>query len=755
MIELEGELLNSVSYATYYCRLPLFTTFKIFNRSEENAQDITVHISGSELILPSETVISEIPPESSMEISVENVLNPKYLADLAEPTKCKVHIKISQGKTNICTLNTDVLALPIDYWSGLSGNSEMLAAFVRPKIADCQKILAEAGLQLKTWGYSSEWSGYSGNDRNAVRNAAAAIYSAIRHLDIERVQDTDLTETVCAGDISGILKKKSATPLSLALFACSCFEATKLNPVLVIGKNKVGVGVWLYESCFSSPVQDDMSVIEKYVSDGVNNLAIVDCDDMFAHKNASFTTSASHFESFIRSNSFEVCVDIKRSRIGGIFPLPLKVKTKGGYELLDEKELSYSAKPREVIDVNKYEYARTESKDKSWQRRLLDLSLRNNLLSFRYKRDCLHVLSADLPAFCDRLALKGKFRLNPLATAIKDAAYFGGTTVKSMEELIAIEMKSGILRCYSSAETLSDVAASLIRKSRASEEETGAKTLYLTFGFLKWKHKNDSEAKFAPLALLPVNVKKTKNAGISLEVGDGYEVNTTLLEFLKQEFGVDIRGLDGKGLSPKEIIAVFRSKTANMKGWAVYEDVYLAQFTFARYAMWADVKKNIAEYKKNPLIASLLTNSNKLENNRLTGENEDEAEPCEIITPLACDSTQYAAVAESAKGTTFVLHGPPGTGKSQTITNIIANAVYSGKRVLFVAEKQAALQVVQKRLSDVGVGEFCLELHSGKNADKGEIVAAIENTLALKTDKNDEKFMAAGTMVSPTPTITP
>ena len=162
-------------------------------------------------------------------------------------------------------------------------------------------------------------------------------------------------------------------------------------------------------------------------------------------------------------------------------------------------------------------------------------------------------------------------------------------------------------------------------------------------------------------------------------------VNTTLLEFLKQEFGVDIRGLDGKSLLPKEILAVFRSKTANMKGWAVYDDVYLAQFTFARYAMWADVKKNISEYKKNPLIASLLTNSNKLENNKLTGEDEDEGEPCGIITPLACDSTQYAAVAESAKGTTFVLHGPPGTGKSQTITNIIANAVYSGKRVLFLS----------------------------------------------------------------------
>ena len=744
LIEIEGELLNSVSYSTYYCRLPLFTTFKIFNRSEENAQDVCVGISGGELILPTEIPLSEIPHESSMEVTVENVLNPKYLADLEQPQVNKVIIKLTQGKDTICTLKAEVLALPIDCWSGLSGNAEMLAAFVRPKLADCQKILAEAGLQLKTWGYSSEWSGYSGNDRNAVRNAVASVYSAIRHLNIERVADKDLSDTVCCGDISSVLSDKKATPLMLAIFAASCFEATKLHPVIVLGKNKVGVGVWLYESCFSSIVQDDMSTIEKYISDGVNNLAIFDVDDMFAHKNASFTTSASHFESFIRSNSFDICLDIRRARIGGVFPLPLKVKTKSGYELLDDKALSYSSKPREVIDVNKYEYSRTQSKDKSWQRRLLDLSLRNNLLNFRYRRDCLHIFSSDLSAFCERLALKDKFKLGPIGAAIKDAAFFGTATNKAMEELIAIEMKAGQIRTYSSAESVADIAGTLIRKSRASEEETGSKTLYLAFGFLKWKQKLENEFKYAPLALLPVNIRKAKNAGISIEVGDGYEVNTTLLEFLKQEFSIDIRGLEGKALTPKEIIAIFRAKTANMKGWSVYEDIYLSQFTFARYAMWADVKKNINEYKKNPLIASLLANANKMEGNRLSGESEDDAEPCEIITPLPCDSTQYAAVAESAKGTTFVLHGPPGTGKSQTITNMIANAIYGGKRVLFVAEKQAALQVVKKRLSDIGIGDFCMELHSGKNTDKGEIVRSIENTLALKSEQSGDKFTAAG-----------
>ena len=426
-IELEGELLNTVSYATFYCRLPLFTSFKIFNRSEDNVQALVINITGStELILPAEITVDEIPHESSIEINAENLLNPKYLAELESEENCTVQVKVMSGKDIICTLKADVCALPIDCWSGLSGNPEMLATFVRPKLADCQKVLAEAGLQLKTWGYSSEWSGYSGNDRNGVRNAVAAVYAAIRHLEIESEKGANLTQTVSAGDISKILQTKKATPLELALFAASCFESTKLNPVLVLGKNKVGVGVWLYESCFSSPIQDEMTVIEKYVTDGVNNLTVFEADDLFAHKNASYTTSESHFSNSLKNKAFDVCLDIRRCRVGGIFPLPLKIKTSHGYELLDDRQLSYSEKPREVIDASKFDYDRTASKDKSWQRRLLDLSLKNNLLNFRYTRDCLHVLSTDMSVFCEKLEARDKFTLLPNTTAIKDAAYFGG-----------------------------------------------------------------------------------------------------------------------------------------------------------------------------------------------------------------------------------------------------------------------------------------------------------------------------------------
>ena len=154
-IELEGELLDTVSYATYYCRMPLFTAFRLYNRGESAAESLTVSVNGStQLILPKVAEVQEIPPESSVEVTVDKILNPKYLAELEEPENCTVNITVTCGKVKVCELSANVQCLPIDFWGGLSGNVEMLASLVRPRIADCQKILAEAGLQLKTWGFS-------------------------------------------------------------------------------------------------------------------------------------------------------------------------------------------------------------------------------------------------------------------------------------------------------------------------------------------------------------------------------------------------------------------------------------------------------------------------------------------------------------------------------------------------------------------------------------------------------------------------
>jgi len=187
--------------------------------------------------------------------------------------------------------------------------------------------------------------------------------------------------------------------------------------------------------------------LDKYVSDGVNNITVFESEDFFAHKNASYATSEAHAITKLRNGDYEICIDVKRCRIGGIYPMPLKVKTGSGYELLADSQFSYDARPEDVFDASKYEYGKTSSKESNWQRRLLDLSLKNNLLNFRYRRDCLHLISADLQEFCQKLEEKGKFNLLPVNTPVKDAVFFGdGKEVRNMAELIRIEMRSVLSR---------------------------------------------------------------------------------------------------------------------------------------------------------------------------------------------------------------------------------------------------------------------------------------------------------------------
>ena len=742
-INLEGDLLNCVSYATYYNRMPLFNSFRLFNSGETALENLVVKVTGSNgLILPAEINIDQLPAESSVDVKAPSLLNPKYLADLQEAEDCTVTVTVTCGKTSVCSPETVVKAIPMEQWSGLSDTVETLAAFVRPKLSDCQKVLAEAGLQLKTWGYSKEWSGYAGNDKNALMYAFASIFSAIRNLNIEREDcGSDYSGAVKVGNLADIVAEKKATPLAIAIFAASCLEAAKFNPVLVVGKNDIGVGVWLYESCFNSPLQDDISVVERYISSGVNNLAIIDAEDLFAHKHASFTTSASHFASSLSQGFFDCCIDVKRCRIGGIFPMPIKVGKGNDYEILGDTQFSYEAKPQSLIDADKLALGGKVTKERNWQRRLLDLSVKNNLLNFRYAKDAIHLLLTDINELIAKVEEGGQLTIQPNQTKLKNATFFGvSNEIRTLAELIRIELSSGIVRSYSGDFALQESVSALIRKGRASQEEVGANTLFLAAGFLKWKHGDEKDYKYAPIALLPVNLKKSKTQGIIVEPGEEFTVNNTLIEFLYSEFDIDLRGVEEKNLTPSEVFAVFRAKTSNMQGWLVHEDAYIAQFTFAGYAMWRDVKDNMKIYRQNPVILSLLTNTNKFPDNKLCAEDEDTAPPDAVLMPLTCDSSQYSAIAEAQKGTSFVLHGPPGTGKSQTITNIIANALASGKTVLFVAEKQAAIKVVKKRLNEIGIGEFCLELHSGKTVDKAEIVRSIENTLSLKDEYDNAQF---------------
>lgn len=261
--------------------------------------------------------------------------------------------------------------------------------------------------------------------------------------------------------------------------------------------------------------------------------------------------------------------------------------------------------------------------------------------------------------------------------------------------------------------------------------ETGVNTFYVAFGFLQWYDKEDADKPcLAPLMLLqvdPMTEKKTKNGEVFYAVeasGEDPQYNLPLAERLK-EFGLALPELDMND-TPESYMQKVEGLIKNKPKWRVRRFVTIGRFQFARLVMYPDLDPNKwpqgAAINDNPLIKGLLSGHTSNYDSSDTGgrftydiDTDPKVEEAAPILITEADSSQHSAIVDALKGSNLIIKGPPGTGKSQTITNVIVNSLAKNKRVLFIAEKIAALNVVYSRLKRAGLGDFCLELHSTKS----------------------------------------
>jgi very-short-patch-repair endonuclease len=236
--------------------------------------------------------------------------------------------------------------------------------------------------------------------------------------------------------------------------------------------------------------------------------------------------------------------------------------------------------------------------------------------------------------------------------------------------------------------------------------------------------------------------RKSIRSGFRLKLHDDEpRFNQTLLEMLRQDFNLTIDGLSGElprddsGIDLDLIWCRVENAIKDISGWEVVREAVLSTFSFAKYLMWKDLVDRTDLLKRSPVVRHLIdTPRDKFPADRefIRREQLDYIrQPTETYCPLPADSSQLAAVMSAAIGKDFVLIGPPGTGKSQTIANAISQCLAEGKKVLFVSAKTAALDVVHRRLAQMGLGDFCLELHSAK-ASKGAVLAQLARSLAAK-----------------------
>ncbi len=757
IIELELSVRGVAGYSHYKRKLPVITRLYVKNTSQEPVFDLTVSVeSEPAFLLPFKRKIELIPEESTVEVDTEELsLSPYFLTETETAVTGAVCVKVTSEDKIVCRKSAEISVLPYGCWTAEAEFADLLAGFVKPKNPVVTRTCEKAREVLHKWKLPV-FSGYEGCGKNEIRQLAASIFTAVQQYDFKIREEQEENGQYFVRSFSDLVTGGEATFMEVSLLAASCLENFGLHPIIIFSAKRVSCGVWLYDNCFMDSYNADAEQFRKHLSEGVNDISAFDSLCVFRGNNLNYTGAEKmFFDGIDGANSFCYALDVKRCRAGGVRPLPEKVFTENGAELLTEEETDINAAPDDLHSGTVISVKAPVSREKQWERRLLDLSLKNSLLNFRPSVNTLHVIVTDIEETVKALRSASVFKLAEMPPDIsgnlaKIKNFDTKGQIRTLAELNEIELKNRRLRCFAEAPRLKTSLGNLYRRERTALEEMGVDPLYLAAGFLKWYERDNSYfPKYAPLVLFPVSlVKKGGGKGYELSVReDGYQVNTTLLEFLKQEFAIDLRGLDN--ISPdrfdiKDLIASMRNGVIHMHGWDVTEDVHLAVFSFPRFLMWSDIRYHIDNFAANKLVRSLMDNNLRFSAEEMTlGESSpDDVDPSEVLLPIVADASQFAAVKAASDGKSFVLHGPPGTGKSQTITNIIANAVADGKRVLFVAEKMAALSVVKQRLDGIGIGEFCLELHSDKS-DKTDVTERLLSTLSLGAASDDLGFEKA------------
>ncbi|WP_446743496.1 DUF4011 domain-containing protein [Silvibacterium acidisoli] len=386
----------------------------------------------------------------------------------------------------------------------------------------------------------------------------------------------------------------------------------------------------------------------------------------------------------------------------------------------------------------------------SIRRRLLDLTNRNKLISFRHGRSSLRIVDVDLDSVYQSLLDEKKFPFVPVPEPSKEyVAELGEKpTAKDYAEEIGWSTSYDLAKATGQTECLpvlfyQEDFETIIRKigtsARTAIEESGANILHLVFGFLEWRESDDStQVRQAPLLVVPVSLTtpkaKEEDRSIRLQyTGEDLTTNLSLVEKLRRDFGLEMPYIE-EDETPEHYFERFAPILKLKQDWRICRQVSLALLSFGKLLMYLDLDAErwpteVPLEKHSRLID--LFSGNTPEGLSFATEFDIDQEAIKGDVPaLVCDadSSQHSALIDAARGKNLVIEGPPGTGKSQTITNLIAASIGSGKRVLFVAEKMAALEVVKRRLDNSGLGDFCLELHSHKTS-KISLLKSLEDRI--------------------------
>ncbi len=746
-LNLAAQIAGSFTFASYQNAVPVIRSIRIDNCTTEYLNNLKVEMNSVPAFLRAKIwTLDRLAPGDSIVLSDRKVdLDAGYLAGLNEAERGEITLRLSAAGETLSEQRFAVRLLARDEWGGVADMAQILPAFVMPNDPGVAPLLRSAAGRLAAHGHPGGLDGYqSGNPQRAFM-LTAAIYSAIAGAGLHYAEPPASFESrgQKVRRPGTIAADRLATCLDTTLLFAAALEGAGLNPVILLFDGHAAVGVWLADKTFGNAIETDQMEVRKALAS--RELIVFETTGV-THRPAMTMEAAQRAldrrMAEDAAQAFVAAIDVGRSRSGGVMPLASHDARRPNAEP-DQPDPSPDLPLPPPPDFSDLPGMTAEEKPTTaagridrWQRKLLDLTLRNRLLNLPDTKKTIPFLCTDVGYLEDRLAAGAAIRVvslpeqNPLGE--RDAALYRDVHGRDIQRGFAADaLQRDELPSPLDARELAARLIELYRQVRNDFAEGGANTLFLAVGFLRWRKKpDDTRAYLAPLLLVPVKLdRRSASSTFTMRFHeDEPRFNATLLQFLECDFDLKIASLagelprDSSGIDVARVFAEMRKAIRDVPGMEVVDETALSTFSFAKFLMWKDLVERTDALRGNKVVRHLIDSPDRPFEARggqpafCDARDLDRVyAPANIVSLLPSDSSQTAASLAAAEGRDFVLVGPPGTGKSQTIANMIANCLAAGKTVLFVAEKTAALNVVHRRLRAHGLANHCIELHSNKS----------------------------------------
>ena len=635
-----------------------------------------------------------------------------------------------------------------------------LPGFVQPQQPALAELLRDAaGILEKRTGSSALDAYQSGQERTeAIVDAIARAVHA-RRITYANPPAAWAEHTQRIRSAEEVLTDRMGTCLDTTVLIASALEQAGIDTQLWLLPGHIFVGYWLRQD---HPSAGDVAQNPVRASNEIDRgeLRLLETTSLTDPRYPGLAEL--HAEAHRRAGgqgapTVDAVLDIRGARKAGIYPLPVLAIGADG----EATYVEYRAEKRDLAQLvreNLPGTARKVQRDtevpprvETWKRELLDLSLRNRLINLTPRAAYSLAIPDEVQgAFEDMLHAGTRFALQADGGL---SAHQAGRRVGYGTELDPPVLAERLVDDHKVTINIDEdnytrALQKLASTARTVVEETGSNNLYLTLGTLHWN--TDGKDLVSPLVLIPMTIT-SKGRGTTYEMAldetGSSTPNHSLLQRLAHDLDLAIPGLedpeaDDAGI---DLDAAFRAVrnalTEHQLPFRVETRAHLGLFDFGGFRLWKDLDENWRAVVQNPLVHHLVHQPSEPFEDPAGEAGARDLDKLVAELPTTADASQARVVAEAVAGRTIVVEGPPGTGKSQTITNLIVQAMVEGKRVLFVAEKQAALEVVSRRLTAAGVSDLVLNLHD-VSLKPTAVKAKIRSALDLEATFDEEGLQA-------------